>query len=216
MKRSRIKLNSNFSFSVKIFIVSSYYYFLYHVYSSFNRCWTASRPSFLPSSFFSNPSNPLEINHSSESTLLPFPLKSLSIPRLLFRRKKKKKTNSLNRIEKASKWIVKYEIYHSEEWNFMWKNFFFVLHDWAGRRGGRNKKVLTKNWKRARKTREVRFLFFALHRAERNRATDRREWRQRIRRTAANFHQVFDRVCRSTGRDLSIDRSATGQSPFDE
>lgn len=34
--------------------------------------------------------------------------------------------------------------------------------------------------------------------------------------TAANFHRVFDRVCRSTGRDLSIDRSATGQSPFDE
>lgn len=46
--------------------------------------------------------------------------------------------------------------------------------------------------------------------------TDRREWRQRIRRAAANFHQVFDRVCRSTGRDLSIDRSATGQSPLDE
>lgn len=46
--------------------------------------------------------------------------------------------------------------------------------------------------------------------------TDRREWRQRTRRAAANFHQVFDRVCRSTGRDLSIDRSATGQSPLDE
>lgn len=73
--------------------------------------------------------------------------------------------------------------------------------------GGRNKK---RRVKQKSEKDEWSFLFSA------SKETDRREWRQRTRRAAANFHQVFDRVCRSTGRDLSIDRSATGQSPLDE
>lgn len=97
-----------------------------------NRCWTSpssNRPPFLPSPPFSNPSNPLEINHSP-SFPSQISLDSSSIFFVDFLSKEKKKGNSLSRIEEASKWIVRYEIYQ--------------VCDRSTQGGGRrNKKMLT-------------------------------------------------------------------------
>lgn len=110
MKRSRIKLNSNFSYEdfYRVIILPL------PCVQFFRRpcCRVASpssnrppSPSIFPS--FSNPSNPLETNRSPSS---------LSLSLVDSRRKKKKKSKT--RQIKAWRWIVNYEIYQVCVWSF--------------------------------------------------------------------------------------------------
>lgn len=110
MKRSRIKLNSNFSYEdfYRVIILPL------PCVQFFRRpcCRVASpssnrppSPSIFPS--FSNPSNPLETNRSPSSP-------SLSLVDSRRKKKKKSKTRQI----KAWRWIVNYEIYQVCVWSF--------------------------------------------------------------------------------------------------